>query len=84
MAKAATPHNDDPAQKQQTKPEGPKAQQQPGEDEQLKCSKCGGPHSHRDLSCPARNAFCGKCNKKGHYAKVCRSTNSDIMLTSIF
>ena len=38
------------------------------------CYKCGNPRSH--AKCPASESICGKCNKKGHWAKVCRNTKS--------
>lgn len=36
-----------------------------------KCFFCGGARHHRS-KCPARNAECLKCAKKGHFAKVCK------------
>ena len=38
-----------------------------------KCMFCGNLPHHRS-KCPARNADCFKCSKKGHFSKVCRST----------
>ena len=39
------------------------------------CFFCGrGPHPRR--SCPAREAMCHKCGKKGHWMAVCRSQSS--------
>ena len=39
-----------------------------------KCLFCGeGPHNRQH--CPAREANCVKCGKKGHYARVCRSSS---------
>lgn len=38
------------------------------------CNGCGGHHMRSD--CRFRDARCNKCNKKGHIAKVCRSTRS--------
>ena len=36
------------------------------------CSRCGGsPHAKK--SCPAYNATCRRCRKKGHYASMCFS-----------
>lgn len=35
-----------------------------------KCTKCGQVHKTK---CPAENAMCHNCNKKGHYAKMCFS-----------
>lgn len=37
----------------------------------LKCFFCGNP-KHPRSKCPARDAVCNKCHKKGHFAKVCR------------
>ena len=30
--------------------------------------------NHLHLKCPVRDAMCMKCNKRGHFAKVCLST----------
>ena len=38
----------------------------------LKCFFCGY-SSHPRSKCPAREAICGNCQKKGHYQKVCKS-----------
>ena len=40
-----------------------------------KCFFCGY-SKHPRLKCPARDAICNKCQKKGHYAKVCRSSQA--------
>eukprot|EP00794_Sanderia_malayensis_P013431 gene13431-14811_t len=37
----------------------------------LKCFFCGNP-KHPRSKCPAREAICNKCHKRGHFAKVCR------------
>ncbi|XP_041366947.1 uncharacterized protein LOC121381668 [Gigantopelta aegis] len=37
-----------------------------------RCYFCGGSVHNRRM-CPAREALCNKCNKKGHFAKVCKS-----------
>nr|XP_039252837.1 uncharacterized protein LOC120330077 [Styela clava] len=37
------------------------------------CFFCGGT-KHPRSKCPARNVFCFKCHKKGHFIKVCRGT----------
>ncbi len=39
------------------------------------CSWCG-KSWHDRTRCPAKDAVCGKCQKKGHYSRVCRSTGS--------
>ena len=37
--------------------------------------KCGNQYNQKHLqSCPAKVKFCSKCAKRGHFAKVCRST----------
>ena len=40
------------------------------------CFFCGATPHHPRSVCPARDATCGKCSKKGHYAKVCRTPSS--------
>ncbi|KAI5643531.1 gag-polyprotein putative aspartyl protease domain-containing protein [Phthorimaea operculella] len=39
-----------------------------------RCFFCGGP-VHQRLKCPARNADCQLCSKKGHFANACRSSS---------
>lgn len=38
------------------------------------CRRCGKTPSHAKFSCPAKNADCHNCGKRGHYGKMCRST----------
>ena len=37
------------------------------------CYRCGRPY-HRGHQCPAINATCRKCQRRGHFQEVCRST----------
>ena len=37
------------------------------------CTRCGYAREHPRAECKARDARCGKCNKVGHFAKLCRS-----------
>ena len=37
------------------------------------CSKCGNPSHGKDGVCPAANEKCRKCDRVGHYGRVCRS-----------
>ncbi|XP_030204757.1 uncharacterized protein K02A2.6-like [Gadus morhua] len=37
------------------------------------CYKCGGPSHEFPAKCPANDATCRGCGKKGHYQRVCRS-----------
>ena len=37
------------------------------------CTRCGSPTNHDRQYCPARDAECHKCGRRGHYMKVCRS-----------
>ncbi|KAK7114087.1 hypothetical protein V1264_000209 [Littorina saxatilis] len=41
-----------------------------------KCDRCGKSPKHNRKDCPAREAECRVCSKRGHYAVVCRSKNS--------
>lgn len=38
------------------------------------CTRCRKSPSHERQSCPARDAICHKCAKRGHFQAVCRST----------
>ena len=38
-----------------------------------KCGKCGKSPAHNRERCPARDATCHKCKKRGHFQTVCRS-----------
>jgi hypothetical protein len=37
------------------------------------CTRCGSHPAHDRQHCPARDATCRKCGKRGHYQSVCRS-----------
>ena len=37
------------------------------------CTRCGKPRHNKGDRCPARDATCHKCNRKGHYLKQCFS-----------
>ncbi|KRX56697.1 hypothetical protein T09_15461 [Trichinella sp. T9] len=47
-----------------------------------RCFFCGR-SKHPRFQCPAREATCNKCGKKGHYAKVCRSSVSPSTTASL-
>ena len=40
------------------------------------CTRCGKTPPHNRYECPARDATCYQCTKKGHFSTVCRSTGS--------
>ena len=40
---------------------------------QQKCTRCGKTPSHSRQQCPARDAICHLCHKKGHYQSMCRT-----------
>ena len=37
------------------------------------CGRCGKAPSHEKQQCPAKDAMCHKCSKRGQFKKVCRS-----------
>ena len=41
------------------------------------CTRCGKSPQHGKGQCPAREAICHKCGKKGHYKKMCWSKQGD-------
>lgn len=40
------------------------------------CSRCGKAPAHAAVQCPAKNAECHNCGKRGHYGRVCKSSTS--------
>ena len=58
----------------QNKP--PPRQQHAHKQHSGKCNRCGRSPTHNRNNCPARDATCHKCSKKGHYASVCKSKNT--------
>ena len=43
-----------------------------------KCDRCGKYPGHARSMCPAKDAKCLKCKKKGHYKAMCRSGGADV------
>ena len=41
-----------------------------------RCLRCGKSPPHGRQQCPARDATCRKCSKKGHFQAVCKSSRS--------
>ena len=41
-----------------------------------RCDRCGKSPGHARHNCPAKDAVCHKCSKKGHYGAVCRSSKT--------
>lgn len=58
-------------QKPKRPTQAPKQYQQKVTRASSQCTRCGKSHAHKP--CPAREAPCHKCGKKGHYARVCRT-----------
>ena len=54
----------------------PAQQRQKQVSAQKTCSRCWKSPSHGCPQCPAREATCRKCGKKGHYQVVCQSAQS--------
>ena len=47
-----------------------------GEIKPMKCRFCGSTHTRGKKFCKAAGTKCDKCGKVGHFAKVCRSGQS--------
>jgi len=41
------------------------------------CYFCGGNNRHKRSKCPAKDAICSNCSKRGHFAKVCLAGTSN-------
>ena len=53
------------------------------------CTRCGKPKHDKGVRCPARDAICHKCNRKGHYSNQCFSktvaaTTNELNLDTAF
>jgi len=46
------------------------------------CTRCGKSPSHPRQFCPAKDATCHKCKKKGHYQALCKSRKKVDMVVS--
>ena len=77
---------------QQHRGNSTKSSYQGGSNERSKCNRCGLSPCHNRQACPAKDAKCRKCAKKGHYAIMCLSkkvfrrmeeAEDDIILGSI-
>jgi len=44
----------------------------------MKCNRCGQFPGHARTKCPAKEAKCLRCKKKGHYKAMCRSGGADV------
>lgn len=53
-----------------------KKQQQYKSTERRTCKFCGNEYHDKLEQCPARSATCHKCNRRGHYARVCMSNRN--------
>ena len=45
--------------------------------QEIDCRYCGRVHETSRNMCPALNSECAKCDKEGHWAKVCHGRNSE-------
>ena len=44
----------------------------------MKCNRCGQFPGHARTKCPAKEAKCLRCKKRGHYKAMCRSGGADV------
>ena len=51
--------------------------------QQVKCTRCGSSEMHNREKCPAKDASCRKCSKRGHYARCCRSYVNEVSSSPI-
>ncbi|UYV67708.1 hypothetical protein LAZ67_5001667 [Cordylochernes scorpioides] len=61
----------------------PKNPQGWSSNEKRKCLRCGYYQGHSKEQCPAKDAICNKCRKKGHFAKVCHTKTVQEVLSSL-
>ncbi|KAK3878332.1 hypothetical protein Pcinc_016916 [Petrolisthes cinctipes] len=73
---SAAQENDDCELKCEMKPESPPVVSAAS----AKCYFCG-QSRHPRSKCPARTAVCHKCQKMGHFSKVCRSPSASASVT---
>ncbi|KAK3888197.1 hypothetical protein Pcinc_007728 [Petrolisthes cinctipes] len=73
---SAAHENDDCELKCEMKPESPPVVSAAS----AKCYFCG-QSRHPRSKCPARTAVCHKCQKMGHFSKVCRSPSASASVT---
>ena len=42
------------------------------------CGRCGKSPSHPRMQCPARDATCTRCSRRGHYGRCCRTQQQHV------
>ena len=50
-----------------------KSKTQPQSTRKFGCGRCGGNEPHRQENCPAKDAECFICKRRGHFANLCRA-----------
>ena len=63
-------------------PQGPRwrrAASQKKSSSQTMCYRCGHTPAHDRQQCPAKDAVCNKCGKRGHFKRVCKSAKVGVV-----
>ena len=58
------------------KPKKTPLKKPPSQTSSTRCERCGHLPPHKRANCPAKDATCFKCSKRGHWGTVCKSSKT--------